>query len=140
MTQCLTDPAASSWRGRSGETAGGGRRPAPGARRGALRSPLPVGLVYDPAGKVALDPDGQVRHSITHLFETFERTGSAPASGRPFRTQPQVDFVGRALPGDAGQPFQQPFHPLILEELHAGTRFGSRSLGRILVQEQQIQV
>jgi DNA invertase Pin-like site-specific DNA recombinase len=57
------------------------------ARRGALKSPLPVGLVYDAAGSVALDPDGQVRHSITHLFETFERTGSATATVRHFRTQ-----------------------------------------------------
>lgn len=57
------------------------------ARRGALKSALPVGLVYDPAGNVALDPDSQVRHSITHLFETFARTGSATATVRHFRTQ-----------------------------------------------------
>ena len=57
------------------------------ARRGALKSPLPVGLVYDPVGNVMLDPDDQVRHSITHLFETFERTGSATATVRHFRTQ-----------------------------------------------------
>ncbi len=57
------------------------------ARRGALKMPLPVGLVYDPAGNVALDPDGQVRKSITHLFESFERTGSASATVRHFRTQ-----------------------------------------------------
>lgn len=30
------------------------------ARRGALRMPLPVGLVYDPLGSVVLDPDSQV--------------------------------------------------------------------------------
>ncbi len=47
------------------------------ARRGALRTPLPVGLVYDPLGNVALDPDEQVRHSLRLLFDTFERTGSA---------------------------------------------------------------
>lgn len=57
------------------------------ARRGALKSPLPVGLVYDPAGNVALDPDAQVRKSITHLFETFERTGSASATVKHFRTE-----------------------------------------------------
>ena len=27
------------------------------ARRGELQMPLPVGLTYDPAGKVVLDPD-----------------------------------------------------------------------------------
>lgn len=55
------------------------------ARRGALKTPLPVGLVYDAADNVMLDPDRQVRGSIAHLFETFERTGSASATVRHFR-------------------------------------------------------
>lgn len=57
------------------------------ARRGALKTALPVGLVYDAADNVVLDPDVQVRTSITHLFETFERTGSASATVRHFREQ-----------------------------------------------------
>ncbi|MAG55625.1 MAG: recombinase family protein [Planctomycetota bacterium] len=57
------------------------------ARRGALRTPLPVGLVYDPQGKAVLDPDGQVQKSLELLFETFERTGSASATVRHFREQ-----------------------------------------------------
>lgn len=57
------------------------------ARRGALKTPLPIGLVYDAADNVVLDPDSQVRKSITHLFETFERTGSASATVRHFREQ-----------------------------------------------------
>ena len=57
------------------------------ARRGALKMPLPVGLVYDPANNVVLDPDRQVRQSIEHLFETFARTGSASATVRHFRKQ-----------------------------------------------------
>jgi DNA invertase Pin-like site-specific DNA recombinase len=57
------------------------------ARRGMLKTPLPIGLVYDPTDKVVLDPDAQVRQSITHLFETFERLGSAAATVRHFREQ-----------------------------------------------------
>lgn len=57
------------------------------ARRGALRMPLPVGLVYDPKGSVVLDPDSQVRKSIAHLFESFERTGSASATVKHFSEQ-----------------------------------------------------
>ncbi len=57
------------------------------ARRGALKVALPVGLVYDPADKVVLDPDRQVRQSIEHLFRTFERTGSASAAVKHFREQ-----------------------------------------------------
>lgn len=57
------------------------------ARRGALKTPLPVGLVYDAADNVVLDPDRQVRTSIIHLFETFARTGSASATVKHFREQ-----------------------------------------------------
>jgi DNA invertase Pin-like site-specific DNA recombinase len=49
------------------------------ARRGELQMPLPVGLVYDPAGKVVLDPDSSVQHALRHVFATFQRTGSARA-------------------------------------------------------------
>src|ERR1039458_5760625 len=44
------------------------------ARRGELPMPLPVGLVYDPAGKVVIDPDTGVQHAIRHLFSTFTRS------------------------------------------------------------------
>ncbi|MCY4076542.1 MAG: recombinase family protein [Acidobacteria bacterium] len=57
------------------------------ARRGELRIPLPVGLVYDPLGQVVLDPDAQVQHSVRLLFETFTRTGSANATVRHFNEQ-----------------------------------------------------
>ena len=57
------------------------------ARRGELKLPLPVGLVYDPLDRVVLDPDAQVRHSLRLFFETFERTGSATATVKRFREQ-----------------------------------------------------
>ena len=41
------------------------------ARRGELQVPLPVGLIYDPAGKVVLDPDSGVRDALNHLSATF---------------------------------------------------------------------
>lgn len=47
------------------------------ARRGELKSPLPVGFVYDSGDRVVLDPDKQVQQTIHFLFETFLRTGSA---------------------------------------------------------------
>ena len=50
------------------------------AARGELRLVLPVGLVYDPADVVVLDPDIQVVEAITHVFEAFRRTGSAKAA------------------------------------------------------------
>jgi DNA invertase Pin-like site-specific DNA recombinase len=57
------------------------------ARRGELKMPLPVGLTYDSADRVVLDPDQQVQNSVHHLFRTFRRTGSASATVKAFRDQ-----------------------------------------------------
>lgn len=56
------------------------------ARRGELRCRLPVGFVYDGAGRVALDPDQQVQETVRLLFATFARTGAAHATVKHFRT------------------------------------------------------
>jgi DNA invertase Pin-like site-specific DNA recombinase len=57
------------------------------ARRGELEMALPVGLVYDPTGKVVLDPDIGVQHAVAHLFATFARTGSARAVVQAFAAE-----------------------------------------------------
>jgi DNA invertase Pin-like site-specific DNA recombinase len=57
------------------------------ASRGELELKLPVGLVYDDAGHVVLDPDLQVQGALHTFFETFRRTGSATATVRRFREQ-----------------------------------------------------
>ena len=57
------------------------------ARRGELKTPLPVGLVYDAQGRVALDPDRQVQDALRVLFATYERTGSGSATVKYFREQ-----------------------------------------------------
>jgi DNA invertase Pin-like site-specific DNA recombinase len=55
------------------------------ASRGELAVKLPVGLVYDSAGRVALEPDLQVQEAVRTFFETFRRTGSATGTVRSFR-------------------------------------------------------
>ncbi|MEE4279543.1 MAG: recombinase family protein, partial [Halieaceae bacterium] len=57
------------------------------ARRGEDRCPLPTGLVYDHVGAVVLDPDMQVRETITHFFDTFARVGSASQTVKAFRAE-----------------------------------------------------
>lgn len=57
------------------------------ARRGELKTPLPVGLVYDATDRVVLDPDQQVQSSLHHLFRTFRCTGSAGATVKAFCEQ-----------------------------------------------------
>ena len=57
------------------------------ASRGELGMALPVGLVYAPDGRVALEPDQQVQATVRAFFATFRRTGSAAATVRHFREQ-----------------------------------------------------
>jgi DNA invertase Pin-like site-specific DNA recombinase len=57
------------------------------ARRGELRTNLPVGFVYDSEGRIGLDPDQQVQAAIRLLFQTFLRTGTATATAKYFRDQ-----------------------------------------------------
>src|SRR5438309_3751511 len=57
------------------------------ARRGELKSPLPVGFAYDAEDRVILDPDKQVQQTIRFFFETFHRTASACAVVKAFREQ-----------------------------------------------------
>jgi DNA invertase Pin-like site-specific DNA recombinase len=68
------------------------------ARRGELETPLPVGLVYDAAAKVVLDPDQSVQDALRQFFETFRRTGSATATVRSFR-QHELLFPRRMKSG-----------------------------------------
>jgi DNA invertase Pin-like site-specific DNA recombinase len=68
------------------------------ARRGELELPLPVGLVYDGAGRVVLDPDRQVRDSVAMLFEVFRDLGSASAVVRRLQAQ-AVTFPRRIRRG-----------------------------------------
>ena len=57
------------------------------ARRGELFVRPPMGFVYNPDGKLILDPDQQIQQSVRLLFETFRRTGSAMATVKYFAEQ-----------------------------------------------------
>ncbi len=57
------------------------------ARRGELEMGLPIGLVYDDAGAVALDPDQQIQQTVRMIFDTFRRVSSASAIVRRFRRE-----------------------------------------------------
>jgi DNA invertase Pin-like site-specific DNA recombinase len=68
------------------------------ARTGELWLPLPVGLVYNSAGHVVLDPDQSVRDAVAHLFATFARTGSARAAVKTFAAE-GLTFPSRVQTG-----------------------------------------
>ena len=47
------------------------------AQRGELRSPLPVGFIYDTEGRTVLDPDKEIQEAVRLVFRFFQETGSA---------------------------------------------------------------
>lgn len=68
------------------------------ASRGELRFPLPVGYVYDPDGKIIMDPDEEVQNTISTLFKEFRASGSAYGVVRYFAKN-SLSFPKRAYGG-----------------------------------------
>jgi DNA invertase Pin-like site-specific DNA recombinase len=101
------------------------------ARRGELRVELPVGLIYDPAGNVVLDPDSGVQHAVGHLLATFQRTGSARAVVQTFN-QDGLLFPVRVRTGPhRGELAWMPlYHWRVLGVLHNPRYAGAFVYGR----------
>ena len=101
------------------------------ARRGELITPLPVGLVYDAAGHVILDPDTAVRGALAHLFSTFEATGSASACVKAFNAA-GLSFPWRHRSGPRkGEIGWKPLaHHVVLRVLHNPRYAGAFTFGR----------
>lgn len=68
------------------------------AKKGELRSPLPVGFCYDDEKRIILDPDEQVRHTIQLLFKLFKEKGTAYAVIHHFGKH-KIQFPKRAYGG-----------------------------------------
>ena len=101
------------------------------ARRGELKMALPVGLVYDLADKVRMDPDQQVQETLRTFFATFERTGSATGVVKHFRHH-QLLFPRHVRQGaQQGQVAWGPLlHSRALQVLHNPRYAGAFAFGR----------
>ncbi|MEV6335196.1 recombinase family protein [Nocardia vinacea] len=101
------------------------------ARRGELLTPLPVGLVYDGADRVVLDPDQAVQQALRHLFGTFAATGSATACVKSFRVAGLL-FPWRHRKGPCkGELDWKPLqHHTVLRVLHNPRYAGAFTYGR----------
>ena len=106
------------------------------ARRGELPLLLPIGLVYDPVGKVVLDPDAGVQQAVRHLFSTFSRTGSARATVQAFRDE-GLSFPARVRTGvHKGELTWMPLrHWRVLRTLHNPRYAGAFAYGRLRVRK-----
>ena len=101
------------------------------ARRGELITPLPVGLVYDAAGHVILDPDTAVRAALAHLFATFAATGSATACVKAFNTAGlSFPWRHRAGPRKGEIDWKPLAHHVVLRILHNPRYVGAFTFGR----------
>ncbi|WP_169805953.1 recombinase family protein, partial [Azohydromonas lata] len=101
------------------------------ARRGELEMPLPVGLVYDGAGRVVLDPDRQIQDTVRLVFDTFRETGSAYAVVRRMRGE-ELLFPQRLRRGiGKGDLLWGPItHSRVLQLLHNPRYAGAFAYGR----------
>ena len=101
------------------------------ARRGELQMGLPVGLVYDPAGKVVLDPDAGVQDAIRQVFTLFARTGSARAVVQRFNAAGLLFPVRVRTGAHKGELAWMPLkHWRVLRTLHNPRYAGAFAYGR----------
>src|SRR6266702_2339124 len=101
------------------------------ARRGELITPLPVGLAYDAAGHVSLDPDTAVRGAVAHLFATFEAAGAATACVKAFNTAGlSFPWRHRAGPRKGELDWKPLAHHVVLRILHNPRYAGAFTFGR----------
>jgi DNA invertase Pin-like site-specific DNA recombinase len=99
------------------------------AQRGELKMPLPVGLAYDPAQRVVLDPDKQVQSTLRYFFETFRRTGAAWATVQAFGKE-GLKFPRRGPAGYGALVWQTLRHTTALATLHNPRYAGAFCFGR----------
>src|SRR5262245_15436348 len=101
------------------------------ARRGELQMALPVGLVYDGAGNVVLDPDTGVQDAIRHVFTLFARTGSARAVVQQFNAAGLLFPVRVRTGAHKGELAWMPLqHWRVLRTLHNPRYAGAFAYGR----------
>jgi DNA invertase Pin-like site-specific DNA recombinase/DNA-binding transcriptional regulator YiaG len=101
------------------------------ARRGELRMGLPVGLVYDPAGNIVLDPDTGVQQAIRQVFTLFARTGSARLVVQQFNADGLLFPVRVRTGARKGELAWMPLrHWRVLRTLHNPRYAGAFAYGR----------
>jgi hypothetical protein len=93
--------------------------------------PLPVGLVYDAAGHVILDPDTAIQGAVRHLLATFEAAGPATAVVKAFNAA-GLAFPWRHEKGPRKSEVDwQPLrHSTVLHVLHNPRYAGAFTYGR----------
>src|SRR6266704_3286777 len=109
------------------------------AEQGQLRFRLPIGLVYDPVGKIVLDPDEAVQEAVRLVFTLFEQFGSALAVVSHFAQQ-QLRFPTRWWGGKRADEliWDRLTHERVLNILHSPLYSGAYVYGRTQFRRQAL--
>lgn len=101
------------------------------AKKGELKTSLPVGFVYDPQNRVVLHPDTQVQESIRLLFKKFKESNSARQVVKFFNKE-GISFPRQQRTGPAkGSILWGPLtHNRVLKTLHNPRYAGVYYYGR----------
>ena len=96
-----------------------------------MRFRLPIGLVYDPVGRIVLDPDEAVQEAVRLLFSLFEQRNSALAVVSYFAEQ-QLRFPTRWWGGKRADEviWSRLTHERVLNILHSPLYAGAYVYGR----------
>jgi DNA invertase Pin-like site-specific DNA recombinase len=101
------------------------------AEQGSLRFRLPIGLVYDPVGRIVLDPDEAVQEAVRLVFSLFEQSTSALAVVSVFAKQ-HLRFPTRWWGGKRADEliWSRLSHERVLNILHSPLYAGAYVYGR----------
>jgi DNA invertase Pin-like site-specific DNA recombinase len=101
------------------------------AEQGSLRFRLPIGLVYDPVGRIVLDPDEAVQEAVRLVFSLFEQASSALAVVSAF-AKPHLRFPTRWWGGKRADEliWSRLTHERVLNILHSPLYAGVYVYGR----------
>lgn len=101
------------------------------AKKGELRTPLPVGYGYDELGRTVLDPDAEVRSALETLFRVVRETGTADGVTQYFGEH-GLQFPKRAYGGawDGKLIWGNLRHSRVLDVLRNPSYAGGYGYGR----------
>jgi hypothetical protein len=107
------------------------------AEQGSLRFRLPIGLVYDPVGRIVLDPDEAVQEAVRLVFSLFEQYNSALAVVRAF-AKLHLRFPTRWWGGKRADEliWSRLTHERVLSILHSPLYAGAYVYGRTTFRSQ----
>jgi DNA invertase Pin-like site-specific DNA recombinase len=104
------------------------------AARGELRMNIPVGYVYDHAGRIIFDPDQRIQSALALMFDQFDRTTSVRQLAIWYRDTKTL-FPARKINKNAAMSWEIPgangLNRLLLHPIYTGAFVYGRRVKRV---------